>query len=225
MPLVKLTFPKSVSVYQDIELHGEETVVLSDYTLEGKCTNALFTNWTYKNEHDNIITDGEVNAVELENSLKSLIYGIDGNNDYNIKNAGADSSGINLGERFLEVIAFTLFKHPMAKAPIANDTIIISKEKDVANGVRTQFNGSSDIRRSLVEQLMKQDEERFNNGDNNPVIVPIKVGDVIQFIVKYNGSTKNSSKLPESSDFEFSAASSVIGKDISFNILVKLEIS
>ena len=222
---VKLTFPKAIDITADIELHGEDVIVLSDYTLEASCTKDLFNNWKYQNDNDNIIVSGTLNSDILNTKLNSTTFGIEGLNDIKIKSAGADTNNIELGERLLEIIAFSLFKHPLAKAPIANDTKIKAKQNDVSASVKEQFDTDLVIRRSLVEQLLQQQPERFNTESTTPADVPIKGTDVVQFLINYGGITKNNLNTPASSEsIDFTFSTTDIGKNVHFTILVKLTI-
>lgn len=221
----KLTFPKSIDITEDIELHGEDVVVISDYTLEGTCKQDLFINWKYQNDSDYLHVTGQMNSDNLNVYLNETVYGVEGLNDLKIKGAGAQTDKTELGERLLEIIAYTLFKHPLAKAPISNDTIIKAKQNDISVNVKNQFDNDDAIRKSLVEQLLQQDPSRFENKDTFPVDVPIKQNDVIQFLINYGGKTKNNQNTPQNSEnINFSIQSTEIGKSVSFSILVKLNI-
>jgi len=221
MPSIKLTFPKAINVYEDVELHGEEPIVICDYTLEGTSILNIFTNWNYRNKGDDLKSDGTIDENQLNTTLKGLIFGVDGTSDYSIKNAGCDANKIELGERLLEIIAYTLFKHPMAKAPISNDAQIKGKQITIVEGVKEQFNMDENIRKSLVEQLFSQDPTRFSADDSHDNPVPIQKDDVIQFMIKYTGSTKSNQKTPDQTDIDFTT-NDVIGTKLDFSILVKI---
>lgn len=223
MTSVKLTFPKSINVYQDVELHGEEPILVSDYTLEGFCNIDVFDSWTYKNHINDLQSEGTIKFDVLKTSMKHLTFGNDGTNDIAIKTAGSDISNISLGERFLEIIAYTLFTHPLAKAPISNATDIVSKESDVCTSVEDQFNNDAFIRKSLIEQLMKHASSRFNVEDANFVAVPIQKDDVIQFMIHYNGDTKQSANIPTNTDLQFKSPD-ILNKTLNYSILVKISL-
>lgn len=220
---VTLTFPKKVAIAADVELHGEDVVVQSDYTLDGNFQHALFNDWKYNDDGENIVSTGTVNMEMLKSSLETTLFGSFTSGDADIRAAGAATGQMPFGNRLLEIIAFNLFKHPLATAPISNDAAIKEKGADVASLVKASFDTDDEIRISLVEQLMSQDASRFEGDHSEPTDVPLLAGDAIQFMVHYTGATKSNSSVLAAQNTDFDVTSTkVLGSNLAKSILVKL---
>lgn len=91
----------------------------------------------------------------------------------------------------------------------------------MCTSVENQFNNDALIRKYLVEQLMKHASSRFTNEDTHYITVPIQKDDIIQFMIHYNGDTKQSADVPAYTDLQFKSPA-ILNKKLDYSVLVKI---
>jgi hypothetical protein len=99
----------------------------------------------------------------------------------------------SLRQHFLQYLASIMFGHPQAQAPIKNDNNILTDMSNCDLGLQfaTRLGDASDIRHSILEQLIAADVsgDRFDISDNdgNYHQYPFLAGDKIVFRVAMQG--------------------------------------
>lgn len=111
-------------------------------------------------------------------------------------------SSDTLGRVFVQWIAYNLFGHPAAQAPISNDSAIEAQVHAVdygnqftaaltaglsADSVGGSGGASNDVVKVIYEQMVKAAKSRFSDVDDSTLVqMPFQTGDSIKFIVSFS---------------------------------------